>query len=213
MVKRIGISMRTCQAETYRESRDSLAHDWYDYLPYALPETQWLLLPNLGPRIVDYARDWSIDGLLLTGGNDLGEDDLRDGTETALIDFALKAGLPIFGVCRGLHLVQHYFRGELSPCSRDKHVATVHEITFRDSIANSIRPGTRLKVNSYHGSAVQIDQLAAPLQALATSDDGLVEGLYHPREKIVAVQWHPERDRTFCQAARHLIREAFGWTS
>lgn len=203
--------MRACQAQDYREGRDCLARDWYNYLPYALPEVQWLLLPNLGPAIADYARDWSVDGLLITGGNDLGEEPLRDETEIALTDYALAEGLPIFGVCRGLQLVQHYYGGALSPCDFDLHVAADHEVVFGED--TTVPSGTRLTVNSYHAQAVRAEQLADPLRALATSDDGVVEGLYHPNEKIVAVQWHPERERPYHRTSRRLLREALGWAS
>jgi putative glutamine amidotransferase len=73
----------------------------------------------------DYAQ--ALDGLVLQGGNDVapecyGEaplqpewagDAVRDKYEIELIDAFVKAGKPVFGVCRGLQLLNVMFGGTL----------------------------------------------------------------------------------------------------
>ncbi len=110
----------------------------------------------------------------------------RDRTEYALIRGALERGVPVLGICRGLHTINVYFGGGLTQ-QVSGHVATEHDLVSDDPILSGVR------VNSYHNQAVRGGDLAAPLRALAMSPDGLVEALYHPEEPILAVQWHPER--------------------
>lgn len=96
-----------------------------------------------------------VDGILLTGGNDVapalygeqketfcGENDpLRDRMETRLIELALQADKPIFGICRGLQILNTVLGGTLYQDlktqtgtalthSMDKpYDRTVHEVT------------------------------------------------------------------------------------
>jgi gamma-glutamyl-gamma-aminobutyrate hydrolase PuuD len=115
-MKRIGLTMRVVTAEGYTEERDALAWDWHRFLASAFPDACWLSIPNLGNRVDDYIREWRIDGLILTGGNDLGSAPLRDMTERALLGYALENSIPTFGVCRGLQVIQHHFGGAIRPC-------------------------------------------------------------------------------------------------
>jgi putative glutamine amidotransferase len=47
------------------------------------------------------------------------------------------------------------------------------------------------EINSFHHQG--IETLAEPLEAMATTADGLIEAVYHPgMTYCLAVQWHPE---------------------
>ena len=89
-MKRIGLTMRVVAAQGYAEERDALAWDWHRFLATVFPDACWLSIPNLGNRVDDYVREWRIDGLILTGGNDLGSAPLRDMTEKALLGYAMQ---------------------------------------------------------------------------------------------------------------------------
>src|SRR5690606_27827864 len=69
-----------------------------------------------------------MDGFIFQGGNDLapqsyGEEPIlagrwmgdayRDQYELKIMDYAVKAGKPVFGICRGLQLMNVYFGGSL----------------------------------------------------------------------------------------------------
>lgn len=69
-MKRIGVSMRSCPAESYVEARDGLARDWFSLLHFL--GWNWLLVPNLGMKTADYAQAQGIEALILTGGANLG---------------------------------------------------------------------------------------------------------------------------------------------
>ena len=84
MAKRIGITMRVDIASGHNERRDCLAQDWAKYMANVSPDTFWMPLPNLGEAIADYVRQWQLDGVIFSGGNDLGSCQLRDCTEFTL---------------------------------------------------------------------------------------------------------------------------------
>lgn len=159
-----------------------------------------------------------MDGILLTGGNDVdpalygepkesfcGENDpLRDRMETRLIELALQADKPVFGICRGLQILNAVLGGTLYQdlktqtgteiChSMDKpYDRTVHEVTILPDtpLAELYGPGP-LAVNSRHHQGIKT--LAPALRAQATAPDGLIESVYLPGYRFVqAVQWHPE---------------------
>lgn len=184
--------MRVVNAEGYAEERDALAWDWHRFLATVFPDAHWISIPNLGSRVDDYVREWRIDALILTGGNDLGSAPVRDMTENSLLDYAMENALPAFGVCRGLQVIQHHFGGAVRPCPREAHVATRHPVSFLGFPSGS--PSSSRVVNSFHEQGVRADELAAPLQALAVSEDGWTECLAHRARPIVGVQWHPERN-------------------
>lgn len=165
-----------------------------------------MMLPNLGGDTAEYAVAWGLDGFVLTGGNDIGSSPQRDRSEEALLRLALEQGFPVLGVCRGLQFIQSYFGGRLRDCARENHVAQRHSIVGV--------PGTRLLegrhlVNSFHGQAVAGAELAAPLQAFALSEEGWVEGLFHPAAPIIGVQWHPERESDVQPLDLWLVRQLF----
>lgn len=159
-----------------------------------------------------------LDGILLTGGNDVapalygeekepfcGENSpLRDRMETRLIELALQADKPVFGICRGLQILNAVLGGTLYQdlktqtgtelChSMDKpYDRTVHEVTILPDtpLAELYGPGP-LAVNSRHHQGIKA--LAPALRAQATAPDGLIESVYLPGYRFVqAVQWHPE---------------------
>lgn len=215
-----------------------------DALPVMIPSLQGQTFRGrIGAD--DYAR-W-LDGLVMHGGADVwpgsyGEEPLRpewhgdrvrDEYEIALVKAFAAAGKPVFGICRGLQLINVAHGGTLyQDIATQKPGALVH----RDAAAYDmnfhqvdILEGTRLaallrggrhKVNSVHHQGIK--QLAPGFEVEAVSpDDGVIEAIRHGGQQwIAAVQWHPEFHRPelgvlddtpllrdFLQAARN-AREA-----
>jgi putative glutamine amidotransferase len=209
MSKRIGLTMRVTDATGYSEPRDSLAQDWAAFMSVALPEAIWLPIPNIGEQAGGFLDAWDVDGIILTGGNDVGEIPLRDQTEAAALDYALQHGLPVFGVCRGLQMIQTYFGGHLQSTEKARHVAVRHKVRFVDSPHSFNSAGAVRDVNSFHNQCVALSCVAAPLRTFAATDDGLAEGIFHPDAPLVAVQWHPEREAALSEVDRELVRRTF----
>jgi len=155
-------------------------------------------------------------GLLLTGGSDVNParfgatpqpetdkpDDRRDEVELELIREALKRDLPIFGICRGLQILNVYHGGTLvqhleaiarHDPEKDDHSGPAHEVGFvASSKLAAIAAEPTWQVNSRHHQAVL--KLGQNLQISARDlDDGTVEGIERADKRyVVAVQWHPE---------------------
>jgi len=165
----------------------------------------------------DYAR--ALDGLVMHGGADVwpgsyGEEPLRpewsgdrvrDEYEIALVRAFADAGKPVFGICRGLQLINVAHGGTLyQDISTQKPGARVHrdaEAYDRHYHHVDVLPGTRLagllgggqhKINSVHHQGVK--DLAPGFVVEAVSpDDGVIEAIRQTSGPWVsAVQWHPE---------------------
>jgi len=153
-----------------------------------------------------------LDGLLISGGSDVDPamygqarqpevvdvDAERDRMEAELIRQALEADLPLFGICRGMQIMNVACGGTLiqhlqsADVHRVPQLANAHAIaaTPGTKLAAIVGPGRKL-VNSRHHQAV--DRLGQGLVVSAVAPDGVVEGLEHPGKRFaIAVQWHPE---------------------
>ena len=152
------------------------------------------------------------DGLIVCGGVDVhparyGEavdgavnmDEARDAAEIALVEAFLKAGKPIFGICRGHQLLNVIFGGTLVqhlPNAIEHSTVLagrdiVHEvIAQKGSIAEKLY-GESFTVNSWHHQAVQ--DLADGFFVTLRADDDVIEGYEHEKLPVFGVQWHPER--------------------
>ena len=174
-----------------------------------------------GDVTLHHYAQW-LDGLVLHGGADVsplsyGEqplqerwagDKIRDDYEIDLVAAFEQQGKPVFGVCRGLQLINVAYGGTLyqdiqtqRPDARVHRDASVYDRNFHTV---DIKAGTRLaqlypgsgqvKVNSIHHQAVK--DLAPGFAVEAVSnEDGIVEAIRRTdvaRPYLAAVQWHPE---------------------
>ena len=217
---KLALSMRVTTAATYAERRDAVAQDWavwLDVLGY-----QPIFVPNSLRDPGGFFRSLGVDGLVLTGGNDLvprpgSAGDVapeRTRTESILIEESLAAGIPILGVCRGIHMINAHFGGdltaELSALSprMQNHVAQVHKVSFVESFAGQAK-GSVIDVNSFHNQGLTSENVSRLLTVFAVADDGVVEGVVHPELPVLGVQWHPERVNAAAAFDATLVRRFF----
>jgi putative glutamine amidotransferase len=146
-----------------------------------------------------------LQGLLLTGGCDVGDKPERDALENRLIAEALQRRLPILGICRGLQILNVHLGGSLFkdiPNHREPHAVSIAPDTRLARIVG----GASCPVNSRHHQA--IDRLAPGLAVTARAADGIVEAVEDPsRPFVLAVQWHPED--LIAEPVHHRIFKSF----
>lgn len=165
--------------------------------------------------------EW-LDGLVLHGGADVwpgsyGElpiedqwagDKVRDEYDKALVAAFENVGKPMFGICRGLQLLNVAFGGTLY---QDINTQVPNSFMHRDAVTYdqnfhsvNIVPGTglsrlypgveRVRVNSIHHQGIK--DLSPEFVAEAHSvDDGIIEAIRRKDKRksyIAATQWHPE---------------------
>jgi anthranilate synthase component 2 len=98
--------------------------------------------------------------------------------------------VPIFGVCLGHQAIGQSFGGKVIRAPKPMHgkVSKVHHDgkgIFRD-VPNDFT-ATR-----YHSLTVDPEGFPDALEITARSDDGVIMGLVHKKQKIYGVQFHPE---------------------
>jgi putative glutamine amidotransferase len=155
-----------------------------------------------------------LDGLVISGGADVdpGRYDApqhprtagwrpdRDAWESALLDAAEAAGLPVLGVCRGMQLMAVHAGGVLDQHTPDLVDHEGHspgadrygeiEVSTRTGTRVSALLGEHLAVNCHHHQSVQTHP---GFVAAAHAADGTLEAMEAPGDRFcVAVQWHPE---------------------
>ncbi len=176
-----------------------------------------------GSRVKDYAQ-W-LDGLVLHGGADVwpgnyGEaplhvdwtgDRTRDDYEIALVKAFVAAGKPVFGICRGLQLINVAFGGSLyQDIPSQLPQAAVHgdeaafELNFHPlavvpetRLASLLKDASSFKINSIHHQGIK-DLAPDFVVEGRCPDDGMIEAIRHTGGAskggpyVAAVQWHPE---------------------
>jgi putative glutamine amidotransferase len=147
------------------------------------------------------------DGVLLPGGGDLcpaayGQsttsdevydvDEEQDAFDLAVARWALDAGVPLFAVCRGWHVVNVVLGGDLEQHMAEPHRHLVHDITVEPAseLAGAVRTG--LSVSCFHHQ--RVSRLGIGLEPIARAADGTIEaaGLRGSPGWFLGVQWHPE---------------------
>jgi putative glutamine amidotransferase len=207
-----------------------------------------IIPPSVSLQAAEALLD-GLDGLLLSGGPDLdpgyyGEEPIPelgttipewDALEMALLRLALDREMPIFGICRGMQILNVALGGTLyqdvpSQLGADvlNHWQTTpkcqvtHEVEVQDdSYLAKITDRLTVEVNSYHHQGIKGP--ADVLTVAARCADGVIEALESrdiSDRWMVGVQWHPEGMRDIgsghrnlfeahvCAAERHALHSA-----
>lgn len=170
-------------------------------------------------NVMDFLE--SVDGILLSGGNDVNPNlyadrpsfttrigPFRDEFEIELIKKAVDLKKPLLAICRGIQILNVALGGtliqEVQKISALKHswvsnndveipwwMAT-HTVEIKEgTLLEKIFEVKELQVNSFHHQAVK--DLGKELVVSAFSPDGIIEAIEHTNHPFcVGVQWHPE---------------------
>lgn len=178
-----------------------------------------VLLPEIEDEETAKAIIDHLDGLLLAGGGDVlpsrygeeklpacGEDDpQRDIFELLIIPMAIARNMPIFGICRGIQVLNVAMGGTLiQDIESQKGIPTkthqqeppygepVHKVRFeKGSIFEKITGVTEMPTNSMHHQAIK--KPSDSLRVDGYAEDSIIEAVSATTtDRIFAVQFHPE---------------------
>ncbi len=190
---RIGISLRVVTAQNYEEKRDALSQNWTIFLEKLslIP----VLIPNSLTDIKSYLIDMQIDGLILSGGDNIGDYPERDKTEKELLEYAIQNKIEVLGICRGMQIINDYFGGSVELSKNSQHIQKSHFVEITNSNSSFFNSNSIL-VNSFHYNLIRKNTLGKNLKPFATvKSDETIEGFSHVNLPIFGVMWHPERDQ------------------
>ena len=174
-----------------------------DPIPEGLPEIDGLLLPgggDLDPRHYDEPR-YHVNGISKI--RDVSQS--RDALELHLCEKALQADIPVFGICRGIQVMNVIMGGslyqdirtQLTDCllhkDEESDCDARHSIQIQpSSLLNQLTGECITKVNSRHHQAVKV--IGEGFVVTAQSKDGIIEAIENPSHRfVIGVQYHPER--------------------
>ena len=158
----------------------------------------------------------ALDGLLLSGGNDLDPQSYgaeahpetnglrpeRDGGELALLQAALERDMPVLAVCRGLQVLNVARGGDLvqhlpEQVGHEEHravkgVFSDHGVRVDESSRlGAVIGGEVPAVKSHHHQG--LGRVGEGLRETAWAEDGTIEAVEDPEKRFaVGVLWHPE---------------------
>jgi len=188
----VAITQKVEIIDNLNETRDCLDHSWVEISSKA--NFDLVQIPNSLKNLESWLSNQSIEGIILSGGNDLSHVEnpknpskLRDNTEKELLDLAIRNTIPVLGVCRGMQKINFHFKGTLSLL--DNHVSTQHPI----SINKNFPLLKHSCVNSYHEWGIFPNDLSPDLIPLAFAKDGSIEAFKHASLPFFGIMWHPER--------------------
>lgn len=202
-MKKIAISQNVFKFTDRNETRDSLDQNWWKFLSSVslLP----VVIPNQLALAKEILAEIPIDGVILTGGNDIlsvgGTNPERDETEKFLLQFCQQNALPLIGVCRGMQLIVDSF-GKC-PEKIENHVAKRHSVEFVES-------GTSREVNSFHNFG--FFSVPSQFEVLAKASDQSIEAVKLVNKNIFGIMWHPERESPFSIEDQALFQRVFHGT-
>jgi 3'(2'),5'-bisphosphate nucleotidase len=207
-MKKIAITQRLIANDTYFEIREALDIDYAKvlsecgFLPIVLPYEM---------AFEKYFEEINIEGVFLTGGNDLSScqenalSEKRDKFEKKLLNYCIKKDIPIFGICRGMQVIAEYFGSTFKEVENQVNVK--HSIKVEQDSRYKVYLDRLGRVNSYHQFG--IDVLSEELMISAKSEAGIIKALEHKKYKIFGQMWHTEREKPFISNEVALIKDFF----
>jgi gamma-glutamyl-gamma-aminobutyrate hydrolase PuuD len=199
----IAVSQRVDVIEDRGERRDSLDQKlttliWESGLfPCAVPNALFYSTK----AIHEWLEVLKPQGIILSGGNDLGTCDDRDMIEMSLIEYAEKNKTPLLGICRGMQILARWAGVTMKKV--EGHIGANHDILVAVDDENNWPK----KVNSFHNYT--LSECPEKFVITAKTEYGDIEAIVHQSLPWEGWMWHPEREFPTAAADRKRIRKLF----
>ena len=192
-MKSILVSQRIDIISDRNEIRDSLDQKLIEFIlqsgyfpipfPNCIIQNQNKQQIDVKEKIKSFLVRMEPSGLVLSGGNNLGQFEARDNTESFLFNFFSKKNLPILGICRGMQFLS--YKQGCNLVKVEGHVGTRHKL--KGEICH--------EVNSFHQFA--LTQTPEEYITIAKSEDETIKAIKHKSKNLEGWMWHPERENPF----------------
>jgi GMP synthase (glutamine-hydrolysing) len=136
-------------------------------------------------RSLAWIRDWKPAGVILSGGPASVYDEGVPTTDAAL----LRSGIPVLGICYGLHLIAQ-LEGATVEHGRREYGRADLTVTSTGGLFEGFAAGEKTTVWCSHGD--HVDEAPPGYEALASTDTLPVAAFRAKDRPIYAVQFHPE---------------------
>ena len=158
------------------------------FIPVPIPNSPLHFASDHGVTSGKWLEAINPNGLILSGGNDIGDYPKRDETEHSLLTWAATNRIPVLGICRGMQMIAVWAGENLVKV--EGHVNTCHSLRVVKE-----RDEWPKEVNSFHNWSIA--HCPPVFDIAATSQDGNIEAIVHKELPWEAWMWHPERDSSF----------------
>ena len=135
---------------------------------------------------VDWIREWSPRGIVLSGGP---ASVYEDGGPTADPEL-LELGLPILGICYGMQLIAQLTGAEVLATAKREYGRAELEVVEPNGLFEGFEPGERATVWMSHGD--RVEEPPTGYRVLGTTRTVRVAAFRAEDRPIFGVQFHPE---------------------
>ena len=145
-------------------------------------------MPNLLNKcniLLSWLHAISPDGIILSGGEDMGISLDRDASEETLLKYAESLKLPVLGICRGAQFIGARAGSKIKRI--DGHAGVRHRI----------KGEINGEVNSFHNNVIA--DKPNNFSVIATSLDDDIEAIRHNYLPWEGWMWHPEREENLSE--------------
>lgn len=132
--------------------------------------------------------DKSLKGIILSGG----PQSVYMKNSNLLAELILDLGFPILGICYGLQLLSHHFKGTVKGGKTREFGKT----NIKCSARTMIFEGVSKKLSVWMSHHDHIKKLPKEFKVTSQSENGLVSSFESKAKKIYGVQFHPEVNHT-----------------
>ncbi|MBY9004195.1 MAG: glutamine-hydrolyzing GMP synthase [Candidatus Lokiarchaeota archaeon] len=127
-------------------------------------------------------------GIILSGGPSSVYEENSPKLEKSFYEYVKTQGIPVLGICYGLHLIIHQLGGKIDPNNKKEYGKTELDILEFDSLFYSLNKEEIVWMS--HGD--QISEIPAGFKTLARTKNCPIAAFGNEEFNIYGVQFHPE---------------------